>query len=60
MEFSIIIATYDRIDSLRSLPASIRGLCGASDIEHEVIVANNARDDAIARKIDHVGIEFCT
>jgi cellulose synthase/poly-beta-1,6-N-acetylglucosamine synthase-like glycosyltransferase len=52
MEFSIIIATYDRIDSLRRLLSGIRKHFGASKIEHEVIVANNARDEAIARAID--------
>ena len=58
MEFSIIIATYDRIDSLRQLLSGIREHFGSSEIEHEVIVANNARDDAVARRIDQVVDEF--
>jgi cellulose synthase/poly-beta-1,6-N-acetylglucosamine synthase-like glycosyltransferase len=60
MKFSIIIATYDRFDSLRRLLSGIHTHFGALDIEHEVIVANNARDDAIARKIDDVVKEFRT
>jgi GT2 family glycosyltransferase len=52
MEFSIIIATYDRVDSLLRLLAGIRKDFGATKIEHEVIVANNARDEAIARRIN--------
>jgi GT2 family glycosyltransferase len=58
MEFSIIIATYDRIDSLRRLLTGIRDHFGASKIEHEVIVANNARDEAVARGISDLVDEF--
>jgi GT2 family glycosyltransferase len=58
MEFSIIIATYDRTDSLRQLLTGIRDHFGRLDIKHEVIVANNSRDNAIARRIDHVVEEF--
>ena len=58
MEFSIIIATYDRIDSLRRLLSGIRKHFGSSKIKHEVIVANNARDDAIALGIDQAVDEF--
>lgn len=58
MEFSIIIATYDRIDSLRRLLTGIRKHFGSSKIEHEVIVANNARDDAIALGINQAVDEF--
>jgi GT2 family glycosyltransferase len=58
MEFSIIIATYDRVDSLRRLLTGIREHFDASRIQHEVIVANNARDDAIARAIDAAVGEF--
>ena len=58
MEFSIIIATYDRVDSLRRLLTGIRRHFSASGIKHEIIVANNARDDAIARSIDAVVTEF--
>jgi cellulose synthase/poly-beta-1,6-N-acetylglucosamine synthase-like glycosyltransferase len=58
VEFSIIIATYDRVDSLRQLLAGIRDHFGSEGIEHEVIVANNARDAAVARRIDQVVDEF--
>jgi cellulose synthase/poly-beta-1,6-N-acetylglucosamine synthase-like glycosyltransferase len=58
MEFSIIIATYDRIESLRRLLAGIYQHFGASRIQHEVIVANNARDDAVARAVDATADEF--
>jgi GT2 family glycosyltransferase len=58
MEFSIIVATYDRVDSLSRLLAGIRRHFGASNIEHEVIVANNARSDAMARAIDAAVGEF--
>ncbi|MGH7929166.1 MAG: glycosyltransferase family 2 protein [Candidatus Binatia bacterium] len=58
MEFSVIIATYDRVDSLRRLLTGIREHFGSSNMEHEVIVANNARDDAIARRIDRLVDEF--
>jgi len=60
MEFSIIVATYDRCDSLRRLLTGIRAHFGGLDIDHEVIVANNARGGAIARKIDRMMQEFCT
>jgi GT2 family glycosyltransferase len=54
LEFSIIIATYDRVDSLGRLLSGIRKHFGSLDIAHEVIVANNARDDGIAGRIDRV------
>jgi GT2 family glycosyltransferase len=58
LDFSIIIATYDRDDCLRRLLRSIHQYFGPLRIRHEVIVANNARDEAIARKIDCVVKEF--
>ena len=58
MEFSIIIATYDRVDSLRRLLMGIRRHFSASGIKHEIIVANNARDDTVARSIDAVVTEL--
>jgi GT2 family glycosyltransferase len=58
MDFSIIIATYDRADSLRQLLTGIRNHFRNLDIKYEVIVANNARDNAIAQTIDHVVKEF--
>jgi GT2 family glycosyltransferase len=58
MQFSIIVATYDRVDSLRRLLTGIREHFSAAHIEHEVIVANNARDDAVARRINDAVGEF--
>jgi GT2 family glycosyltransferase len=52
IEFSIIIATYDRVESLRRLLNGIRQHFAASGIAHEVIVANNARDESLTRAID--------
>jgi GT2 family glycosyltransferase len=52
MEFSFIIATYDRCESLHRLLSGIATGFDGSEIDHEVIVANNARDDNIAKRID--------
>ena len=54
VEFSIIIATYDRVESLRNLLKGIERHFGALDISHEVIVANNARDERIAQEISNL------
>ncbi len=56
--FSIIIATYDRVDFLRGLLAGIAAHFGKLDISHEVIVANNARDERIAQDIATLVGEF--
>jgi len=56
--FSIIIATYDRVDFLRGLLAGIAAHFGKLDISHEVIVANNARDERIADEIAKLTDEF--
>lgn len=58
MEFSIIIATFNRIDSLKRLLSSIRANFGAFDIEYEVIVANNFTDVAVALEIEILVKEF--
>lgn len=58
MEFSIIIATCERCDSLRRLLAGIAENFGSSDVDHEVIVANNARDDDISQRIAEMVEEF--
>ncbi len=54
MEFSIVIATYDRWELLRGLLSSIREHFDGSGVGHEVIVANNSRNDEISKKIDQV------
>ncbi|MDZ4344851.1 MAG: hypothetical protein U1E51_20705, partial [Candidatus Binatia bacterium] len=56
--FSIIIATYDRVEWLRSLLAGIECHFGALDISHEVIVANNARDERITQDISTLVGQF--
>jgi len=56
--FSIIIATYDRVDFLRGLLAGIAAHFGKLNISHEVIVANNARDERIAEEIAKLTDEF--
>lgn len=54
MEFSIVIATYDRWELLRGLLSSIREHFEASGVTHEVIVANNSRNDELSKKIEQV------
>ena len=58
MKFSFIIATYDRCESLNRLLSGIATGFGGSEIDHEVIVANNARDHNIARCIDEMVNSF--
>jgi GT2 family glycosyltransferase len=58
LDFSIIIATYDRSDSLRLLLNGIHEHFGPLGIQHEILVANNAREDAVARRIDSVVRDF--
>lgn len=54
MEFSFIIATFDRCDLLLRLLSGIAINFHKREIAHEVIVANNARDERIAKRIDDV------
>jgi GT2 family glycosyltransferase len=54
MEFSIIIATYERCESLLLLLNSIIDHFPASNVQHEVIVANNARDELACRRITQI------
>jgi glycosyltransferase involved in cell wall biosynthesis len=58
LDFSIIIATFDRDESLRRLLNGIHEHFSAVNIAHEVIIANNARDDKIAEKVDQVIMDF--
>lgn len=51
MLFSIIIATYDRVDSLGRLLSSIASHFGSSPIDYEVIVADNSRDPNLGARI---------
>jgi GT2 family glycosyltransferase len=60
MEFSIIIPTVGRCDSLRRLLGSISAHFPHSAIEHEVLVVNNAPDADLANRIDEIVGEFQT
>jgi GT2 family glycosyltransferase len=54
MEFSIIIATYERVASLERLLSSISEYFGQSPIGHEIVVANNSRNHEVAKRVDAV------
>jgi len=58
VEFSVIIAAYDRYESLRRLLASIVGNFDRRETDYEVIVANNARDPKAAASIAALAEEF--
>ncbi len=58
MQFSIIIPTVGRWDSLRGLLQSIAAHFPASGIEYEILVVNNARDGELASGVDHIVGEF--
>ncbi|HEY7168077.1 MAG TPA: glycosyltransferase [Candidatus Binatia bacterium] len=57
MNFSIVIATYDRDASLRRLLDGIGRNFAAASVEHEVIVANNACSEDIAQRISRIVAE---
>src|SRR2546430_17331324 len=58
MEFSIIVATYDRHEFLQRLLSSIDACFGKAGVEHEVIVANNAPSEAMAGAVANIAKEF--
>jgi len=58
VEFSVIIAAYDRCDSLRRLLVSIAGNFDRREADYEVIVANNAREPKAAAAIAALAEEF--
>jgi glucosyl-dolichyl phosphate glucuronosyltransferase len=58
LDFSIIIATFDRDESLRRLLNGIHEHFSSVNIAYEVIIANNARDDKIAQRVDQVIRDF--
>ncbi len=60
MEFSIIIPTVGRCNSLRRLLGSISAHFSQSGVEYEVLVVNNAPDADSANRIDEVVGEFQT
>ncbi len=58
MEFSIIVATYDRHEFLQRLLSSIDACFGKAGVEHEVIVANNDPSEAMAGAVENIVKEF--
>jgi hypothetical protein len=56
--FSIVIASYKRHESLRRLPRGISEHFVDLGIKHEVLVANNAREVNAVTAIDSVVKEF--
>jgi GT2 family glycosyltransferase len=58
MECSIIIATYERVDSLERLLSGISKHFGQSEIDHEIVVANNARNFQIEKRMDEIVEQF--
>jgi GT2 family glycosyltransferase len=55
---SIIIATASRVKSLRRLLEDLTRLESVEGIDHEVIVANNAPDETLAREIEGVVLDY--
>lgn len=60
MDFSIIIATFDRPDALDRLLRGIANHFGKSPFRFEVVIANNARDETVAQAIDEVVDRYAT
>ena len=58
MFLSIIIATYNRLASLDLLLSSIAAHFVPSIVDHEIIVANNAREPGVAIRIDELVQKF--
>jgi len=54
MDFSIIIATFERTDALDRLLRGVAQHFVSSSLEFEVLIANNARGEAVARTIDGI------
>ena len=55
---SIIIATSGRVDKIRRLSEGLSRLEGRERIDHEVIIANNAPDEATARAVEALVHEY--
>jgi GT2 family glycosyltransferase len=58
MDFSIIVPTYNRCESLRRLLSGMAERFVDNHVEHEVIIANNARDPAMVARINDLVHEF--
>jgi GT2 family glycosyltransferase len=55
---SIIIATSGRIDKIKRLLESLCRVSGRKTISHEIVIANNATDDAAAAAVESLTREF--
>lgn len=58
VEVSVIIATYNRVASLRRLLETLYRFGNGVEVEHEVVVANNASDEATRQTIECLVAEF--
>lgn len=58
MDISIVIATYNRLDSLERLLNTLNRLPERAEIDHEIIVANNAREVSTAKQIEDLLSNF--
>ena len=58
MDFSIVIASFDRAESLDRLLTGLSEHFVKSSIDFEVLLANNARDDDSSRQLDAVIEKF--
>lgn len=58
MNFSIIIASFDRAESLDRLLTGLAEHFGKTAMDFELLLANNARDDDCARQLDAVIEKF--
>ena len=55
---SIIIATSGRVEKIRRLLYSLRGVNGSGRINHEIVLANNAADEPTAAAVEALAKEF--
>jgi len=54
MEFSIIIPTFERLDSLDRLLRGVAQYFVSAELDFEVLIANNARGETLAQAIDGI------
>jgi GT2 family glycosyltransferase len=55
---SIVIATSGRVEKIRRLLEALSRVEGRERIEHDIVIANNAPDDATAAAVDALVREF--
>ncbi|MFQ5540408.1 MAG: glycosyltransferase, partial [Candidatus Binatia bacterium] len=56
---SIIVATSGRVEKLRRLLDGLNQVDGREEINHEIIIANNAADEATASAVEGLVDEYC-